>query len=378
MKLSKVILMKGDTGMEIQCNRLDRGYKLYQEEFEQKALQVLRSGWYVLGRELEMFEQEFASYLGSKHCVGVASGLDALKIAVYLLGISKGDEVLVPGNTYIATVMGITENGAVPVFVEPDEYYNIDVSQIEKKITEKTKAIMVVHLYGQPADMPAIMKIARKYNLKVIEDCAQAHGAECYGKKVGTFGDFGCFSFYPTKNLGAFGDGGALVTDNEALMRDARIYRNYGSEKKYHNRMIGVNSRLDEIQAAMLRVKLKHLKVLIEERQKLAEKYLKNINQKAIQLPEVNSNVLSVWHQFVVRVCHRNKFKAYLEEHGIQTMVHYPIPPHLSDAYAYLNLKRGCMPITEGYADSVISLPLYNGMLQQEIEYVIDTINAYL
>lgn len=363
--------------MEIECNRLDKGFLLYQDEFEQKALEVLRSGWYVLGKELKMFEKEFAQYLGANYCVGVASGLDALRIAVHLLGIGDGDEVIVQGNTYIASVMGITLNGAVPVFVEPDEYYNIDVSKIEESITKKTKAILVVHLYGQAAQMDKIMEIAKKYNLKVIEDCAQAHGAVYKGKMVGTFGDFGCFSFYPTKNLGGFGDGGALVTNSEELMNSAKIYRNYGSEKKYYNSVVGLNSRLDEIQAGLLRVKLKHLNQLNEERKHIAGQYLSEITQKDICLPKVRTNASTVWHQFVIRSQNREKLMAYLNEHGIHTMIHYPIPPHRSQAYDYLNIDKGKLAITDKYANEILSLPFYNGMTETEIDYVIDIVNKF-
>lgn len=363
--------------MDIQCNRLDRGFELYQNEYEKKAIEVLRSGWYVLGKELELFEQEFAQYLGARYCVGVASGLDALKIAIHLLGIGNGDEVIVQANTYIATVMGITENGAVPVFVEPDEYYSIDIDKIEEKITEKTKAIMVVHLYGQPADMTAIMKLAEKYHLKVIEDCAQAHGAMCCGRKVGTFGDVGCFSFYPTKNLGAFGDGGALVTNQENICKAARIYRNYGSEKKYHNQIVGLNSRLDEMQAGLLRVKLKHLDQLNEERERIAGKYLAHLKNNNIYMPKVRKDSTCVWHQFVVRTKAREKLMAYLNEKGIYTMIHYPIPPHLSEAYKELHVPKGTLPITEQYAQEVLSLPMYNGMPEEEIDEVIRVMNAF-
>lgn len=216
---------------KIMPNRLDRGFYMYQEEFEAKALEVLRSGWYVLGREVEAFEQEFADYLGAKYCVGLASGLDALWIAFRVLGIGEGDEVIVQGNTYIASVMGITINGATPVFVEPDEYYNLDVSKIEEKITDRTKAVLVVHLYGQASDMKPIVEICRKHHLRLVEDCAQSHGAMFDGQMTGTFGDIGCFSFYPSKNLGAFGDAGAIVTNDEKLADDVRVFRNYGSEK---------------------------------------------------------------------------------------------------------------------------------------------------
>ena len=363
--------------MEVKCNPLDRGFRLYQREYEQKALEVLRSGWYVLGKELENFEQEFAAYLGVSYCIGVASGLDALKIAVYLLGIHEGDEVIVQANTYIASVMGITSNGATPVFVEPDKYHNIDIMEIEKNISDRTKAIMVVHLYGQATDMGSVMSIAKKYNLKVIEDCAQAHGAEWHGQKVGTFGDIGCFSFYPTKNLGAFGDAGAIVTNNSKTATDAKTYRNYGSNKKYYNKMIGINSRMDELQAGLLRVKLQHIKELIDERKFIAENYLDGLKNAGLLLPLVKEGGTSVWHQFVVRIKNRKFFMQYLEKHHIQTLIHYPIPPHLSEAYNYLQMSEGSLPITEAIAKEVVSLPIYNGMAREEIAYVVKIILDY-
>ncbi len=228
--------------MKIMPNRLDRGFFMYQEEFEKKAIEVLRSGWYVLGKEVRSFEEEFAHYTGGKYCVGLASGLDALWVAFRVLGIEAGDEVIVQGNTYIASVMGITINGATPVFVEPDEYYNIDAEKVEEKITSRTKAILVVHLYGQASNMEPIMKIAKKYNLRVVEDCAQSHGAYFNDQMTGTFGNIGCFSFYPSKNLGAFGDGGAIVTNDADLADKVRVFRNYGSEKRYYIRVVGTNS----------------------------------------------------------------------------------------------------------------------------------------
>lgn len=242
--------------MQVMANRLDRGVRMYQSEYEQKLLDVLHSGWYVLGNEVASFEEEFAQYLGAGHCVGLASGLDALWIAFKMLGIGPKDEVIVQANTYIASVMGITINGATPVFIEPDRYFNLDAARVEEKITEKTKAILVVHLYGQASNMEYILKIAKKHGLKVVEDCAQSHGALYGGKKTGTFGDIGCFSFYPSKNLGAFGDGGAIVTNDGAIAQNVRMFRNYGSDKKYFNKVVGANSRLDEIQAGFLRVKL--------------------------------------------------------------------------------------------------------------------------
>ena len=363
--------------MTIMPNRLDRGFYMYQEEFEQKALEVLRSGWYVLGREVSSFEEEFAAYTGANYCIGLASGLDALWIAFRILGIGAGDEVIVQGNTYIASVMGITINGATPVFVEPDEYYNIDASRIEEKITEKTKAILVVHLYGQASDMTPVMKLAHKYGLRVVEDCAQSHGACFEGKMTGTFGDIGCFSFYPSKNLGAFGDGGAIITNDPGIAEDVRVFRNYGSEKRYYNRIVGTNSRLDELQAGLLRVRLSHMKELEDDKRKLCSRYLKELNHKQIELPKVREGADHIWHQFVIRTDRRDELALYLKEKGIGSIIHYPIPPHLSEAYQYLNIPRGSLPLTEKYADSVLSIPLYNGMTDDEQEYVIEAINGF-
>lgn len=363
--------------MEIKANRLDRSFYRYQEEFEEKALKVLRSGWYVLGNEVKAFEEKFAHFIGTAHCVGVASGLDALWIAMRVLGIGPGDEVIVQGNTYIASVMGITINGASPVFVEPDEYYNIDVEKIEEKITEKTKAILAVHLYGQASNMEAVMKIAEKYGLKVIEDCAQSHGALYNGKTTGTFGDVGCFSFYPSKNLGAFGDGGAVVTNDPELAELVRIFRNYGSEKRYYNKVVGANSRLDEIQAALLQVRLEHLSECVEERKKICERYLAEIKNPLFVLPKVRDKATTVWHQFVIRTSRRGDLIEYLNSKEIGTIIHYPIPPHLSEAYRYLGIEKGSLPITEEYADEVLSLPLYNGMIEEEQDYVINALNEF-
>lgn len=363
--------------MKIMPNRLDRGFYQYQEEFEQKALEVLRSGWYVLGNEVKCFEEEFASYVGSKYCVGLASGLDALWLAFRVLGIGTGDEVIVQGNTYIASVMGITINGATPIFVEPDAFYNMDAARIEEKITEKTKAILVVHLYGQASNMEPIVKIAKKYNLRLVEDCAQSHGACFNGQMTGTFGDIGCFSFYPSKNLGAFGDAGAIVTNDEQLAKEMRIYRNYGSEKRYHNKVVGANSRLDELQAGLLRVRLRHLNDLNREREQICERYMKGLTSNQIILPRIRNGATSVWHQFVVRCKKRDELIKYLHEHEIGSIIHYPIPPHLSEAYQTLGLQKGDLPITEQYADEVLSLPLYNGMTMEEQEEVINWMNCF-
>lgn len=362
---------------KIMPNRLDRGFYQHQEEFEKKAIEVLRSGWYVLGNEVNNFEKEFADYVGAKYCVGLASGLDALWIAFRILEIGEGDEVIVQGNTYIASVMGITINGAMPVFVEPDEYYNIDAAKIEEKITEKTKAILVVHLYGQASNMEPIVKICNKYNLRLVEDCAQAHGAKFNGKQIGTFGDIGCFSFYPSKNLGAFGDAGAIVTNNAKIAEDTRVFRNYGSEKRYYNKVVGANSRLDEIQAGLLRVRLKYLDELTEEKRLICERYLKELKNDKIILPRIREGATHIWHQFVIKSDYRDELIEYLNERGIGTIIHYPIPPHLSEAYQYLKMKEGDLPITEEYARTVLSIPLYNGMTKEEQDYVIQCINEF-
>lgn len=363
--------------MEVPVNRLDRGFEQYKDEFEQKALEVLRSGWYVLGPEVAAFEEEFAGYLGSRYCVGLASGLDALWIAFRALGIGKGDEVIVQGNTYIASVMGITINGATPVFVEPDEYYNIDADRIEEKITERTKAILVVHLYGQASNMRPVIELAEKYDLRIVEDCAQSHGARFEGKLTGTFGDISCFSFYPSKNLGAFGDAGAVVTDSEELARQMRMIRNYGSEKRYYNKVVGANSRLDEIQAALLRVRLAHLAEVNEERKRLCERYTEKIRNEKIMLPSVRTGATTVWHQYVIRCKSRDRLQQYLAEKEIGTLIHYPIPPHLSEAYSSLGIKKGTLPITEEYSEEVLSLPLYTGMTFEEQDYVVTALNEF-
>lgn len=363
--------------MKIMPNRMDRGFYKYQKEFEQKALDVLRSGWYVLGNEVASFEEEFAKYVGTKYSVGLASGLDALWLAFRILGIGKGDEVLVQGNAYIACVMGITINGATPVFVEPNEHFGIDADKLEEKITDKTKAILVVHLYGMASNMEKIVSICKRHNLKLVEDCAQSHGA-CYnGKMTGTFGDIGCFSFYPSKNLGAFGDGGAIVTNDETIAKDFKIYRNYGSEKRYYNKVVGTNSRLDEIQAALLRVRLNHLDELNEERKQIADRYTKEIKNPKILLPTLENNTTCVWHQYVIRCEERDRLIEYLNNKEIGTIIHYPIPPHLSEAYNYLGIKEGSLPITEHLAKTVLSIPMYNGMTKEEQDYVISALNNF-
>ncbi len=361
----------------IMPNNLGRQFSLHAEEYEKKAVEVLRSGWYILGKEVQAFEEEWAAYIGSKHCVGLASGLDALWISFRLLGVGPGDEVIVSANAYIACVMGITMNGATPVFVEPDAYDNIDTEKIEAAITPKTKAILAVHLYGQACNMTRIMEIARKHDLYVVEDCAQSHGNHWNGKTVGTFGHIGCFSFYPSKGCGAFGDAGCIVTDDKELADKFRVFRNYGSEKRYHNQVVGTNSRLDEMQAGLLRVKMKHLDEFNAERCRIAQRYLTEITNPLVCLPRLPEGADSTWHQFVIHTKHRDALMEYLRQREIGTLIHYPIPPHLSEAYAYLGKKPGDYPIAEKYADEVLSLPMYNGMTEEEQTAVIEAINAF-
>ena len=362
----------------IMPNNLGRQYSLNAKEYEEKAIEVLRSGWYVLGKEVESFEKEWANYIGTKYCVGLASGLDALWISFRLLNIKQGDEVIVCSNAYIACVMGITMNGATPIFVEPDHYDNIDADKIEEAITKKTKAILAVHLFGQACDMTKIMSIAKKYDLKVIEDCAQSHGNKWNGQTVGSFGDVACFSFYPSKGCGAFGDAGCITTNNEQLAKEFRVFRNYGSEKRYHNKIVGANSRLDELQAGLLRVKLKYLDKFNEERCAIANRYLNEISNPLIILPKIRPNADSSWHQFVIHTKKRDELIEFLKEREIGALIHYPIPPHLSEAYQYLDYKEGDFPIAEKNAKEVLSLPMYNGMTEEEQTIVIEAINSFI
>ena len=364
--------------MEISANRMDLGFKKHCEEYEEAALRVLRSGWYILGKEDEAFEEEFASYHGQgMYCAGVANGLDALILGIRALGIGEGDEVIIQGNTYIASVMGATINGAVPVFVEPDEHHQIDVSKIEEAITPRTKAVMVVHLYGLICDMDKVCGICRKHSLMLIEDCAQAHGAMWNGRKAGTFGDVGCFSFYPTKNIGAFGDAGAVISRDPEIIGKIKVLRNYGSGKRYYNEVVGVNSRLDEMQAALLRVRLKYIDEITDERRAIAAYYDAHITNPGIIKPVQQDGGYAVYHQYVICSGRRDELMGYLKEHGIGTIIHYPLPPHLQEAYAYLGHKRGDLPVTEDYADRVLSIPMYNGMTEEEMKYVTDVINTF-
>lgn len=339
---------------------------------------VYQNSWYIDGKEDEKFEQTFAKYCNTGYCVGVGNGLDALVLSLKALGIGMGDEVIVPSNTYIATALAVTYVGALPVFVEPDlRTYNIDPTKIEEKISEKTKAIIPVHLYGQACDMEPIVEIAKKHKLYIVEDCAQAHGATYKGKVVGSFGVMAGFSFYPGKNLGALGDAGAVVTDNKSLADYVRALGNYGSDYKYHHIYKGNNSRLDELQAAFLSVKLSYLDKTNEERRNIAKKYLEGIHNRKIILPYVMEGCVPVWHIFSIRCEKRDELAGFLEECGISTNKHYPIPMHLQECYKDLNILQGSLPIAEEISATQLSIPMYYGMTDSEIQYVIDCINRF-
>lgn len=349
-----------------------------KNEIMQAIERVYDSNWYILGKEVEKFEEEFATYCGTKYCIGVGNGLEALHLILRGYGIGEGDEVIVPSNTYIATALAVSYSGATPVFVEPDtRTYNIDPTLIESAITDKTKAIMAVHLYGQPCDMDSINEIARKHNLKVIEDNAQSQGATYKGKKTGNLGDAAGISFYPGKNLGALGDAGAITTNDEDLANKIRTLRNYGSNKKYFNEYKGFNSRLDEMQAAVLRVKLRYLDEWNAYRKEVASNYLNKINNKNIILPYVHKDINPVWHQFIIRTNNREDLQKYLEEQGISTMIHYPVPIHKQEAYKEYSDMIGRLPIAESIADEILSLPIYPEMSKFDIDKVIESINRY-
>ncbi|MDY0276987.1 MAG: DegT/DnrJ/EryC1/StrS family aminotransferase [Acholeplasma sp.] len=363
--------------MKINFIDLAKRTNLHMKEYMEAVEQTFKRGIYILGDEVNNFENRFANYHSLDYAVGLNSGLDALIFAVKAVGIGKGDEVLVQANTFIATILAITQSGATPVFVEPNEFFNIDSSILEKYITPNTKAIIPVHLYGQPSDMVSIMQIANKHNLFVIEDCAQAHGAELAGRKVGTFGHIGCFSFYPTKPLGAFGDGGMIITNNLEYAKKIRMLRNYGSEKKYYNDMIGFNSRLDELQASLLSVGLNHLDEENEMRINIANQYLTRINNDKIILPLEFPDSKSVYHLFVIRASNRLDLQKYLSTNNIETQIHYPVPPHLQKCYEFLGYTTGDFPKAEEYSSTVLSLPIYSGMSQDDVNFVIDVINLY-
>jgi len=354
----------------------------YQEEIEQRMLSTFRSGWYLLGNEVKNFEDNFNTYIGTENSIGVANGLDALRLifrAYIELGImEKGDEVIVPANTYIASILAITDNGLVPVLIEPDlDTYNIDISKIEEKITSRTKAIMIVHLYGQIVFSKELEAIAQKHNLKIVEDNAQAIGASWNGIKSGHLGDAAGFSFYPGKNLGALGDAGAVTCKDAVLAKTIRVLANYGSSQKYINIYQGLNSRLDEIQAAVLDVKLKYIDAENIRRREIANRYSNEIKNNKIILPLIPvEESLHVWHLFIIRTEEREKLQNYLSENEVQSLIHYPIPPHKQEAYKEMNSLH--FPITEKIHDEVLSLPISPVMTDDEVSKVIEIVNNYV
>lgn len=354
--------------------------EIHREELKQACERVIDSGWYISGNELKAFEGEFAEYCGTKFCAGVANGLDALSITFRAwkeLGkIKDGDEVIVPANTYIASILAILENNLTPVLVEPSvKTYNLDPALISPKITKRTKAILPVHLYGQLSAMPEILSIAKEHNLLVLEDSAQAHGARINNTKAGNFGHASGFSFYPGKNLGALGDAGAVTTNDEELFEAICYIRNYGSKEKYKNKYKGLNSRLDEIQAAMLRVKLRHLASQTEQRQMIAKRYLAEIKNPLLTLPEVNNHDAHVWHLFVVRSKNRTSLQNHLKSNGVETLIHYPIAPHKQEALKEFSTWE--LPITEMIHNEVLSIPMSHVMTNHEVSSVIAALNSY-
>jgi len=345
-------------------------------EYTKKFQDVLTSGWYILGNHVQQFEHEFAAYNNAKHVIGVASGLDAITLSLAAFNFDKGSEVIVPSNTYIATILSVLQNNLTPVLVEPDiATYNIDPIKMEAAITPKTKAILVVHLYGKPCEMQPILDMCKKYNLKLIEDCAQSHGATYKGQKTGTFGDFGAFSFYPTKNLGALGDAGAVICNDEALEKKVRRLRNYGSDIKYYNEEVGYNSRLDEMQAAFLSVKLKSLDKINEHKRKLATIYLENLKEDFIK-PQVNPDFFDVYHIFNIRHEKRGELKNYLLEHNIKTEIHYPVSPSKQNALKGL-LNNYDFPISEKIHQTTLSLPISYFHTEDDVSSVVEVMNKF-
>lgn len=363
----------------IPINELLRSFKLYQEEYEAKAIEVLRSGWYVLGKEVTSFEEEFAASLSPDcYCAGVDNGLDAILVGLMAAGIKSGDEIIVQANGYIATMLGVMQCGAVPVFVEPDEYYQLDAARIEAAITEKTKAVLVTHLYGMATRMDPILEICKKHGLMLFEDCAQSHFAPYKGTYTGLFGDASFFSFYPTKNLGGFGDGGGVVSKKKEIIDRVKVIRNYGSDRRYHNIEIGYNDRLDEMQAGLLRVKLKHMPTLLANRDHIAQRYLHEITNPLVRLPRTPEECKHTWYQFVVRVDDQEGFINYLKERDVATDIAWKTPPYLQPCMVEkFGYKRGDFPVTEAICDTIVSLPMMDYMSEEEISKVIKEVNGY-
>jgi dTDP-4-amino-4,6-dideoxygalactose transaminase len=364
--------------MKIPFLNLEPMHKQIKDEIITGFEKIYDRNWFILGQSVEAFEEEFSKYCNAEYCISCGNGLDALSIILRGYDIGEGDEVIVPSNTYIATALAVSYVGARVIFVDPNiKTFNIDVNKIEEAITRKTKAIIAVHLYGRPAEIDKIKVLCEKYNLKLIEDAAQSHGAMYKGKKTGNLGDAAGFSFYPGKNLGALGDGGAILTNDSVLAQKVRSIRNYGSTIKYHNEHKGVNSRLDEIQSEFLRIKLKYLDKWNVDRRKSAKLYLEGINNAKIILPCINSVEESVWHVLAIRTEYRNELENYLKAKGIETLIHYPIPIHLQNAYDNLGYKVGDFPVAETISKTVLSLPLWYGMRDDEINYIISVLNQW-
>jgi dTDP-4-amino-4,6-dideoxygalactose transaminase len=365
--------------MKVPFLDLKAPYAELRGELDAACRRVMESGWFILGDETRAFEEEFAAYCGARHCVGVGNGLDALHLILRAMKIGEGDEVIVPANTYIATWLAVTYAGATPVPVEPDaRTFNLDPSRLEEAVTPRTRAVMPVHLYGQCADMDAINEVASRYGLKVIEDAAQAQGARHKGRCAGALGDAAGFSFYPGKNLGALGDAGAVVTNDTALAERVRVLRNYGSRVKYYNEERGFNSRLDELQAALLRVKLAKLDEWNERRRRVAERYLRELEGVPdLTLPYAPVWADAVWHLFVVRHPRRDALREHLAAAGVGTLIHYPLPPHLQEAYADLGLTKGRFPLSEAMADDVLSLPMGPHLSDDEVDYIVSQLYSF-
>ncbi len=363
----------------IPVNELARGFRLYQKEYEDRAIEVLRSGWYVLGKQMTSFEDEFASKLGGGAiCAGVDNGLDAITLGLMASGIGQGDEVIVQANGYIATMLGVMQCGAVPVFVEPDEYYQLDAAKIEDALTPKTKAVLVTHLYGQATRMDPVLDICKKHGLMLFEDCAQSHFAAYKGVNTGLFGKASFFSFYPTKNLGAFGDAGAVVSKDPEVIEKVKVLRNYGSDRRYHNIKIGYNMRLDEMQAGLLRVRLSHMDELIANRCHIADRYLKEMHNEKIELPLIADGCDHTWYQFIVCADDQEGFMAYMKDKGVATDISWRTPPYLQPCMQEeFGSKEGDHPITEDLCAHIVTLPMMEYMDEDEIAQVIEAVNAY-
>ena len=372
--------MSAETKMRSEIAFLDlrETYLEIKDELDRAYRRVMDSGWYILGREVRAFEEEFAAYCGTRHTVGVGNGLEALQLILSAYGIGEGHEVIVPANTYVATWLAVSNTGAIPVPVEPVEgTYNLDPERIEAAITPRTRAILPVHLYGQPACMDSINEIAQRRGLKVIEDAAQAHGSHYQDKRAGALGDAAGWSFYPTKNLGAYGDAGAVTTDDDELAERVRLLRNYGSKEKYYNEEKGINSRLDELHAALLGVRLKHLDEWNSRRARIAAIYLEGLSDAGVSLPAITGGAEPAWHLFVIRSKRRDELQQFLKSAGVATLVHYPVPPHLQAAYKDMAYRAGSFPITEAIHREVLSLPMGPHLSESDAARVVEAVQRF-